>query len=132
MEILKSINCHVVYILHEQQERDSKGDLNGKLKPLLAGQFADKLASNFSDWFRQHSGAKKDIEKIEDKILKLWGFKSKEEYIQMQNKQLGNTLYFWQTSSDDLSNCGTSTLVNCPHLIPANYESFIRYGRKIV
>ncbi len=54
-KILKTLKCHIIYICHETPDRNKEGELNGKLRPMLTGQFGDKLASQFTDWFRQHA-----------------------------------------------------------------------------
>ena len=129
-DILKSLDCHVVVICHEQLERNSQGDYTGKNRPLLTGQFADKVGTHVTDLFRQHCGDKKPIEKIDDKILSNWGFKTKDEYLEMQKQFVGNSIYFWQTEGDDIFNAKASSLVNAPRFIPANYNSLLKWMRK--
>jgi hypothetical protein len=48
-DMLKSLKCHVVYISHETLDRGKDGELNGKVRPLITGQFGDQLASHFTD-----------------------------------------------------------------------------------
>lgn len=130
-EALKALHCHVVYICHETPDRDAKGNLNGGVRPLLTGQFADQLGSHFTDWFRKITYSKpvtpeqtaktKSFFGIDDATLKEW----------CDNSSTA-TLYVWQTMSDELCKCGTSSLVNCPKYILAHYSSFVKYKRKII
>lgn len=127
-EMLKALHCNVVYLCHETPDRDTKGNLNGGVRPLLTGQFADQLGSHFTDFFRQITFAKprtseqtaklKDTLRIDDAILKEWMANSSNE-----------TLYVWQTTSDEIAKCGTSSMVNAPKYIVANYISFNKYKR---
>lgn len=129
-ESLKALHCNVVYICHETPDRDSKGNLNGGVRPLLTGQFADQLGSHFTDWFRKITYSKpttpeaatkaKAFFGIDDATLKEWCAHSSTA-----------TLYVWQTMPDELCKCGTSSLVNAPKYILAHYSSFAKYKRKI-
>lgn len=51
--LLKLHAGHVVYIMHEQDERDTEGALTGRIKPLMSGSFVDQIASHFTAMFRQ-------------------------------------------------------------------------------
>jgi hypothetical protein len=124
--LIKSLPCSVILICHEQVDRDSKGELNGKVKPMLTGQAGDKIRKNFTDWYRQIAADKKPADKVTAESLKLWGFKTVSEYMAMQETFTGNTLYFWQTESDDIFSAKRS-LFNCPRFIPARYESYKKY-----
>ena len=125
-DILISLNCDVVWIAHEQDERDKKGAYTGKIRPLMTGQFADKLGSKFTDWFRQLA---KDKKEPDDASLKNWGM-TRAQYSAMCNTYPRNTIYFWQTDSDDIVSCKASSIVNFPKFIPATYEAFSQYFRK--
>lgn len=128
MDLLKSLKSHVVYIAHETPDRDDTGALNGKVRPLLTGQFGDQLASHFTDWFRHLAFAKpsddaklakfKTFFKLDDAQAKEWIASSPTD-----------SIYVWQTQADELAKCGTSTLVGAPKYILANYNSFAKYKR---
>lgn len=129
--ILVSLKCNVVYISHEQVDRDKKGELTGKMKPLLTGQYADKLVSKFTDWVRAIALDKpKDFNNIKDSELKNFGFKNAIEYKAMCDAFPRNTIYVWKLESDDMFSGKISSLVNFPTYIPANYQSFQKYMRK--
>jgi len=53
MDAAKSIPCNLIINMHEQAERDSEGKLNGKIKPLMKGQFADQMPAHLTGFFRQ-------------------------------------------------------------------------------
>ena len=50
--LLRSLACQVVVTFHEQVERDAKGGITGRFKPLATGQFKDQLAGNFGNIVR--------------------------------------------------------------------------------
>lgn len=132
MTILKSLKCHVINLCHEQDDRDSKGNLNGKIKPMMNGQFKDKIVKEHTDWFRQMAINKYTEEKISDKVLKDWGFKTKQEMLDMQKQFPRDTIYCWKLDGDDIFSGKCSSLVNFPSYIPANYSSFQKYQRKTI
>lgn len=128
MILLKSLKCSVVYITHESADRDAKGELNGQVRPLLTGQFVDELASHFTDWYRCLTVAKPSPEKVQD-------FKNKfilneADYKEWIASTTTQTIYLWQTQSDELAKCGTS-LIGAPKYILANYSQFNKYKKKI-
>jgi len=129
VEALKSLRCHVVYICHETPDRDRKGELNGSVRPLLTGQFGDQLASHFTDWYRCHTFTKPKTPEQKDGALKFFGI-DKSTLDEWITRSTTDTLYIWQTSSDEVAKCGTSSLVNCPKYILADYSSFAKYRRK--
>lgn len=131
-DIFKAIPCNVIYICHEQLERNKQGDLTGKNNPLFTGQFKDKLVSHLTDHFRQHCVDKKPDEKIDDKTLRLWGMSSKDEFKKMQDSFIGNSVYCWQTEGDDIFSAKASSMKpGTPRFIPANYESFMKWRKPI-
>lgn len=134
MELLKTLRCHVVYICHEVDQKDKNGPMgpsySGKIRPLLTGAFGDEILTHFTDWFRQMSRAKVDPNTIGDDVLKLWRM-TKDEFRKMQDSFTGNAIYYWRTESDDIFDAKCSSLVNAPTLVPATYESFVKYRRKI-
>lgn len=128
----KALKCNVIYITHEAPDRDKKGELNGKIRPLLTGQAGDKLQGNFTDWFASITIAKpstedqkkklKDWAKIDDATLQEW----------IDSVPQGHqTIYLWQTTSDELRQCGTTTLHNCPKFVLATYSTFNKYRKQI-
>lgn len=131
-ELCNAINalpCHAILICHEQPMSDKDGSDNGKIRPLMTGKTRDKLVSRFSDWVRQLTTEKpKDVPSPEK--LALWGMKNGDEWKAMCAKFPGNTIYYWVLEGDNSFDGGTSSLVNPPKFIPANYESFVRYMRK--
>src|ERR1044071_282279 len=40
-ETLKTLRCNVLYIAHEYEKPDSSGEYNGKIRPLMSGQFCN-------------------------------------------------------------------------------------------
>ena len=131
-DIFKSVPCNIIYICHEQLERNSKGDLTGKNNPLFTGQFKDKLVSHLTDHFRQHCIDKKSPDKIDEKILTLWGMKTREEFLEMQKQFIGNSVYCWQTEGDDIFSAKASSMKpGTPRFIPANYDAFMKWRKPI-
>ena len=113
---LKGLACNVVVIFHEIADRDDEGRLNGKLKPMMQGQFADQLQAHFTDWYRQHANEKK--RKNADGSYSYEG-----------------TEYLWQVKADALANCTASWLTTkvalTKHnllLIPANYNALLEHS----
>lgn len=104
MEQLKTLNCHVIVTFHESAERDDEGRITGKYLPLMQGKFVDQLAGHFTDWFRAHAVAKlADPSNPRSAIV--------------------GTEYQWQTSSDNLCNCGTH-LSGIKARVPATWDVF--------
>ena len=123
---LKSLECDVVYICHETPDRNKNGDLNGLVRPLLAGQAGDKLAGEFTDWFRTNTiGKPKTPEEVE-KFKKFFGLTA-EGFKEWMDKSTTDTVYYWQTSGDDIAKCGSSSLVNAPKYVLADYTTFSKY-----
>jgi len=129
MELFKSLSCDIVFISHESAQKD-KGtqEYTGKIRPLLTGQFNDELMNHFTDWFRQHSAAKVDEPK--ETTLKAFGMTAS-EFRNWQNTLPRNTIYYWQTDSDDVFDGGCSSLVNFPKYLPATFAAFSKYQRKV-
>ena len=125
---LKSVPCNVIYITHEAPDRDKKGELNGKIRPLLTGQSGDKLAGNFTDFFRAIAISKPatpeqrkkvmDWGKIDEGTLNEWIASTPSDH---------STVYLWQTQSDELCDCGTSSMRGCPKYVIASYKTFSKY-----
>lgn len=127
----KALRCNVVYLTHEAPDRDKKGEINGKVRPLLTGQAGDKLIANFTDWFASITINKPITSDQGDKIMKWAGIDKStlEEWI-ASTPATHQTIYLWQTTSDDLRSCGTTTLHNVPKYVLANYSSFAKYRRQ--
>ena len=128
---LISLKCNVVYLTHESPDRDKKGELNGKLRPLLTGAFGDKLAKNYTDWFAMET-VKKPSNTEQKQKLADWAdtdLATVNEWC-ASCSPTQDTIYLWQTQSDALRMCGTTTLKGCPKYILANYSSFSKYRNK--
>jgi len=127
--LLTGLKCHVVYISHESDDRNDKGELNGKIRPLMSGAFKDEIQSHFTDWFRCIAMAKPsnadELAKCADKFKV-----SKETVQEWMQFSTNETMYLWQTTADNDVDCGT-TLDKAPKLIPAHYSMFAKYQRKI-
>jgi hypothetical protein len=127
--LIKTLKCNVIYLCHEVEDTDDKGNINGEVRPLLTGQFSHQLGSHFTDWFRCHAVGKPTDEKrdefkkkysINDSTLKEWMESTPKEH---------HAIYIWQTQSDSKAKCGTS-LMNCPKYILAHYNSITKYTPK--
>lgn len=132
--IFKKCQCNVVWISHEAEKKDKgTGEYTGKIRPLMSGQFADKILGEFTDWVRQLSCNKPNFNSITDaqkkNISDNWGM-TVDEFKSMCDTFPRNTIYYWQLESDDIFSGKTSSLVNFPRFIPANYQSFLKYLRK--
>jgi hypothetical protein len=130
MELIKTLPCHVVFLAHEADKKEKDGSYRGKIKPLLTGQFGDELLTHFTDWFRAHSCTKPDLTKVDAAKLAQWSMTSK-EFQEMCNTFPRNTMYFWQTSSDDICDTKCSSLVQYPEYIPASFQYFQKYMKHI-
>lgn len=127
-DLLKTLRCHVVVICHETEKKE-KGEYTGKVRPLLRGQFGDELGSHFTDFFRCFSASKpKDKASIKEEALKLWKM-TRDEFWDMCSTFTGESIYYWQTESDDAFDGKASSLVNAPKFIPATYKSFLKWRK---
>lgn len=132
--LIKSLRCDVILLCHESERADKPttigqpGMYTGKIRPFLSGKFGDVIIREYTDWFRQHAFAKT----ADPKDTTLANFRmTKTEFLAMQQTFVGDTIYAWQTKGDDLFNAKASSLVNPPTYIPATYQSFVKYQRKI-
>lgn len=133
-ELIK-LKCGVILISHEAEKKDKSGEYTGKIRPLINGSFGDKIVGKFTDWFRQHAANKPDFTKdlsemTRKNITNNWGM-TVEQFKAMCDTFPRNTIYYWQLENDDNFDGGCSSLVNFPRYIPANYESFCKYMRKL-
>ena len=111
-ELYKALKCNVVVICHEVRERNEDGNLTGKLKPLMQGGFADQLAGQFTDCYRQVclTPDMKDFASYEK---------------QLGRKINGEREYVWQTKSNAMFTACVS-VPGLKDLVPANYSSLIK------
>lgn len=130
MMCIKALKCHVIYICHECDDRNDEGEKNGRIRPLMSGAFKDELISHFTDWFRCHAFDKPTTEAGKLSLQKATNC-SKEDLEYWISESKSETIYLWQTESDNLAICKTSTLVGNPKYVLADYKTFERYRRKI-
>lgn len=109
-EQLKTLQCNVVVICHETIERDEEGRATGKLRPLMSGQFADQLAGQMTDFYRQIPMPKLDHRTGKPNLIEN-GEPIKEDIE-----------YVWQTQSDNMF-IACRSIDNLPKFIRANYSS---------
>lgn len=135
--LFKSFKCNIVLLCHESERADKPttvgqpGEYTGKIRPLLTGAYGDTIVKDFTDWFRQHAGEKpKDYSALTPETLANWGLKTKEEFRAMCDSFPRNTIYYWETDSNNRSDGKAGSLVGFPKFIPANYQSFSKYMRK--
>jgi len=128
--LFKALRCDVIFICHEQDDRNKDGTYNGKIRPLLTGQVADTLGKNFTDALAQVVISKpQGIEErnrmrekfqVDDATIDMWCKASDPVY---------RAIHLWQTQADDMRDCGTSSLVNVPKYILSNYNTFVKYKK---
>ena len=129
MDILKELNCHVVYISHEIPDRNDKGDLNGKVRPLISGQFGDQLAGHFTDWFRAVAYDKPTNQIEKDKLKQL--LKLDDKYLDsLIAASTSSAIYLWQTETDQVVSCKCSSMYEQPKYVLANYNTFAQFKKK--
>lgn len=97
-ELVKSLRCNFIAIVHETEAFDDEGRIIG-LKPLITGSFSNQLAGHYTEWFRQRVISEKDKP----------------------------PRYVWQIVSDSVSkNGGTlSSIVKDKPFIDANYQTLV-------
>lgn len=100
IEALKSCNCHVVVLFHEQLERDKKtGELLNKLQPVMQGKFITELKRHFPYYVRAIYRDKED-----------------------DNGPAG---YIWQVKSSDTFDCKYIGKIDRKTFVKANYQSLL-------
>jgi len=126
----KALSCDVVMISHEQDDRNKDGSYNGKIKPLLTGQAADKMGGNFTDWIRQIVISKpKSAEEVDKVCAKYNTDKTTiKEWCDSTPTSYGS-IHLWQTQGDDILDGGCSSLVGTPKFILAGYTTFLKYKK---
>lgn len=98
--LFKSLKCHVVVALHEQDTKDATGQYVGKIEPLMQGKFQKMLGLYFTDFFRCITKEKK-----EDKT---------------DVKKVTGTEYLWQTASSN--DCNLGGRFKLPMFCEAHYK----------
>lgn len=122
---IKALTCDIILICHESFDRNEKGDLNGMIRPLMSGQFLDQLQSHFTDWFRCIT-VEKPIEEKKMDFMKAFRISNIPQFQEWMASTDTQTIYLWQTQSDQHAQCGTS-LVGAPKYILAHANSFEKY-----
>lgn len=129
-ELYKELKCNVVYLAHEYDGSDSEGKPNGKIEVALTGKAGKTIGSDFTDWLRQIAIAKPktrdDRQRLIDSQFNPLG--EIDNWIE-STSEAHETIYLWQTQSDDLVKCKTS-LLNAPKYVVAHYKTFLRYRNK--
>jgi hypothetical protein len=126
----KALKCDVVFICHEQDDRNKDGTYNSKIKPLLTGQAADTMGKNFTDWVRQIVISKPKTSEQIDKTI-AWAGVDKatvDEWCKATPTNYGS-IHLWQTQGDDILDGGVSSLINAPKYILSNYETFLKFKK---
>lgn len=84
MSILKNMRCRVVVTMHETVDRDEKGNLNGKIRPVMDGSYKDQLLGGFGFVWRMRG----NVVATSSSGLKQQGVKR------------SDLKYFWQVAGD--------------------------------
>lgn len=125
-DYLRACRCLVVVTLHESPDRDDKGDLNGKIRPLMDGQFKDQLLGQFTDVWRQRSNIYETNEKgviVRDKET------NQKVVRHVSHKGNPNWVWFWQLLGDAEfdTNCnptlGEKVRKYKKYLVPADWNA---------
>jgi hypothetical protein len=132
-DCIKALQCDVIFICHEQKERDKEGEYNGKISPLLTGQAADKMGLNFTDYFRQLCIAKPKTDDETQRALSYFGINATtlKEWCASTPINYGS-FHLWKIQGDDTFGGGSSSLRDAPKYILANYETFQKYRKQFV
>jgi len=130
-ECLKAMRCIVVVTFHEAADRDKDGELNGKVRPLMDGQFKDQIFGQFTDVWRQRANIYETDPRtgivIRDKEN---GNKPKLKLVEHNNNQ--DWRWFWQLLGDAEfdTNCnpdlGEKVRKHKKYLVPADYNEIKR------
>jgi hypothetical protein len=105
---LESLDCNVIVLCHEAQERDKvSGKLLDKLQPLMQGKFVAKMKRYYSYCIRSMVVERKD---------------AKGNPIINSTTQRVEVDYMWQVSSDAKFDAKCAT-PNLPMLVPAKWSS---------
>lgn len=129
---LKSVPCNVIFICHENPITDKQGRDTGKFRPLLAGQSGNKFGGNLTDLFRSWAIDKpKTEERFKEMCKKFVLTESEGKEWCASTPDDHATIYLWQTQSDDICDCGTSSLKHQPKFVIASYNAFLKYRKPI-
>lgn len=129
---IKWLSCDVILLAHEVERADKPtsigqpGAYTGKIRPLMTGKVGDSIVKEYTDWFRQHAGKK--VSEPKENTLAAFRMNLR-EFQEMQASFVGDTIYYWQTQSDDIFTAKASSLINPPLYIPANFAAFCKYRR---
>ena len=127
---LKALPCNVIYICHEADDRDEKGNLNGNIRPLLSGSFVDELQSHFTDWFRSLVIPKPITPEEKGKCCAAFSL-GPSMLDEWTKSNTSNSIYIWQTQGDNKCTGVGTSLTGAPKYILASYEQFKKYQRKV-
>lgn len=99
--LLKAHAGHVIYNMHEQDEKTDSGNATGRVKVLMTGGFSDQIPSHFTAMFRQRIALHE-----------------------------GKTYYVWDTAPTLAFDCNNCYQIDKP-VLPAHYDSLVPYLGKI-
>lgn len=138
MEKFKTLKCHVVFIVHETDQKDKTSpglpaSYSGKIRPLLSGSFSDELGSHFTDVFRcQTTEVPTDFAPLKDAdLMRNWGM-TKQQFKAYCDSSTNGSIYYFQTVSDSVFDAKSSSVMNVPRYIPAHFDSFKKYRRQMI
>jgi hypothetical protein len=113
MTALESLECNVVVLLHEHQQRDpATGMLLDKIQPLMQGKFVTYIKKYFPNFFRAKARVRLD---------------SSGKPVTKDGRDVVD--YVWQTASDREFDAKCS-VVGLSAYVPATYKSLVGEGSK--
>lgn len=127
IDFLKAIRSLVVVTFHESLDRDEKGELNGKVRPLMDGQFKDQLLGHFTDCWRQQANIYE--REANGSVKRVNGVKQLKVLAHNNNPKW---VWFWQLLGDTEfdTNCnptlGEKVRKHGKYLIPADYSEILK------
>lgn len=116
--MLSSMKCRVVVLFHERVERDDKGELTGKLSPVLDGRYKDEILKDFTDVWRQ--------------ICFPYKRSANGNIVIEQGKKVVEETWFWQLMSDETMNCNMNPTLGAKarslgiKRVRANYDEIVK------
>ena len=115
--LLTSLECHVVVLAHELHERDKEtGQLLDKIKPLMQGQFPNRMSNYYTDVFRMVAVSETTKESAE--LMRV----SNGDLTKLQK----DTKYYWQCKQSNAFNACTRMHTEQMYIEPT-FESFRKY-----
>lgn len=123
-DLMRACRCLIVVTLHESPDRDEQGELNGKIRPLMDGQFKDQLLGQFTDVWRQRSNI---FETDEKRMVRRDPATKQKIPKRINHKGNPNWVWFWQLLGDQEfdTNCnsilGEKVRKHNKYLIPADF-----------